>query len=299
MDGKWCRGDSCSWWSQSSLSTQEPAPGWRSKTNLPQRASQTHVSLVKKFPHYAGLSAKQITLWSTSWLLQRAYVQWFANCLTMGAAYTASASKLAEELLCVSYTGSSESAQHFKCISLLWLHAWLALCQFMVNWFHPYKRVTEYMQMDSMLKESRASEIYQWCHRLCRSSSICKMEAVSLCTCSRFSEKTPDISLPYTHKDQNPQINRIRLLIRLRSTKTSQAATLLSSYIDFLFLLIIQKSSCIGLHCWSIWPHILSLAAAKTWRLEMNKRTEKVCRMHSLSTHLASDKLCFGDVLAQ
>lgn len=131
----------------------------------------------------------------------------------------------------------------------------------MINWLPPYKTVAEYMQMDSVLNESSASEICQWC----RSTTTCKMQAVSPCTCSRLREKTPDLSP--LHKDterSNPPKNRIRLFIELRSTKPSQAATLLSSYVHFLFLLIIQKRSCIRSLRWSIWPHILSLAVAKT-----------------------------------
>lgn len=166
----------------------------------------------------------------------------------------------------------------------------------MINWLPPYKTVAEYMQMDSMLNESSASEICQWCHRLCRSITMCKMQAVSPCTCS---EKTPDLS-PHTHRERSkPPKTRIRLFIKLLSTKTRQEATLPFSYIHFLFMLITQKRSCIRSHCWSIRPHNFSLTVAKTWRLEMSKRTEKVYRMYSLRTHLASDKLYLGDFLAQ
>lgn len=134
----------------------------------------------------------------------------------------------------------------------------------MINWLPPYKTVAEYMRMDSILNESSTSEICQWCHRLCRSITMCKMQAVSPRICSRFSEKTPDLS-PHTHRKRSkPQNPRIRLFIKLLSTKTRQEATLPFSYIHFLFILIMQKRSCIRSHCWSIRPHIFSLTVAKT-----------------------------------
>lgn len=117
-------------------------------------------------------------------------------------------------------------------------------------------------------------------------------------TCSRFRGKTADYH-HYTHTQGSKRTPKIRFFFKLLNTKTSRAVTLVSSCIHFLFLLIIQKSSCIGSHHWSIWPHIPSLTVAKTWKLEIRKRTEKVYKLHSLSTHLASDKLHFGNVLAQ
>lgn len=68
--------------------------------------------------------------------------------------------------------------------------------QFVINCLPPHKAVVEYMQVDSVMNDCSESQIQQRCHRWYRSTTVCKMQAVSLCTCSRFIEKTPGFSPP-------------------------------------------------------------------------------------------------------